>query len=158
MIPRRLALALLAACGGTAPQPGPADRLPWLVGTWVDPDGDTTVVERWVATPDGDLLGSGYVRIGPQVLGFAESLAITRDPAGGLHWTAWPVGQPPATFRVTLEGDIGVALQRDGDAFPNRIRYTRNGDTLDVVASGLSGAQPREERWQLTRAPEEPGG
>lgn len=154
-----LLTTLLAACTGTtgAPaMPTAAERLPWLLGTWSVTDDDATIVERWVATPDGDLLGSGHVRIGPQVLGFAESLSVNALPDGTLAWTAWPVGQAPATFRVTVEGNDALVATRQGDGFPTRLRYQRKDDgtstELSVTADGPGpqGAE-RSETLTLTR-------
>jgi len=153
---RTVALALLlGACTGTPASPGPtaSERLSWLVGTWQQVDGEATFVERWSADPRGDLLGSGYVRIGPKVLGFTETLAVSTLPDGQLVWTAWPMDQEPASFRVTLEGTDALLAQRDGEGFPQRLRYQRaeaeGVAQLSVTATG-PGPQGSERSETMT--------
>ncbi len=137
------------ACA-TAPTPTPAERLGWIAGDWEHVDGETTMIERWRTAPDGDLLGFGTVRVGPQLYGFAEALAITGTPDGAMMLVAWPTGQDAATFAITLEGPDALIAQRTEGGFPTRIRYRRivEGDAprLEVTATGPGpGEQERTE-------------
>jgi hypothetical protein len=146
---RWLALGLFIACGRPAPV---ADELGWLRGAWEFRKDDILTQERWVTTPDGDLLGSGRVVL-PDRLGFAETLAITRGPAGVPVYTAWPTGQEPVPFPLQSQGDRTATFANPQHDFPQSITYTRTGETgmqVDLVGQGATG--PRTETWTLQLA------
>lgn len=153
-----LTTSLLACASPPSPSsPSAVERLGWLTGDWEHDDGQTRMVERWRAAPDGSLLGSGFVRVGPQVFGWAESLAIQPTADGRLQLTAWPADQEPRVYAVAVEGDASMIASRPGEAFPNRISYklltSDDGPArLQVEASSPAkdGGPPQQEQVILT--------
>jgi hypothetical protein len=151
--------ALLAACGGSAPEPkasapeqlrAPADELSFILGQWRMLDGPATVEERWVRAPDGTLLGSGRVTV-QGMLGFSETLSVVRQ-GDSLVYTAWPAGQDPVPFHRISNVPNDVTFENPSHDFPQRIRYQRKDDsTLIATAEGQGPEGPKIETMTLTR-------
>jgi hypothetical protein len=150
-------LVLLAACGRATP----AEEHGWLVGRRQTsaPDG-LTILEGWIALPDGGLLGASSLRgqlpDGRSALLWAETLAIVDGPRGRTL-VAWPFGKPAMTFQLVESAPDRLVFEDPGRAFPSRLTYTRTGqDTLEVAAIGTRDGAPHVERWTLQTALDEP--
>jgi hypothetical protein len=150
----------VAACSGggqSTPEPAagatgmqvPADELSFLLGRWQQVDGPATIEERWVRSPDGDLLGSGRVTV-QGMLGFAEALSIVR--AGDtLTFVAWPTGQDPTPYQRARSAPNEVEFVNPNHDFPQRIKYSRVDDhTLNAEATGVVKGEPKSESWTMT--------
>ncbi len=148
----RLASALIAASCATSPEVAPtaAEQLPWLVGAWNTVESDTTTEERWVAAPDGSLLGTGRVVVRGAIIGFSETLHIGRS-SGGLTLTTWVGGQDPVMFQADGITADTATFRNDTHDFPTAITYHRTSEgELEAKATGKNpDGSPREEMWTL---------
>lgn len=138
----------LPTAGATGMQV-PAEELSFLLGRWQQVDGPATIEERWVRSPDGDLLGSGRVTV-QGMLGFAEALSIVR--AGDtLTFVAWPTGQDPTPYQRARSAPNEIEFANPNHDFPQRIRYSRVDDhTLTAEATGVVNGEPKSESWTMT--------
>ena len=138
-------LAGLVACnfvlGGCALQaPAEAEPLPtWLAGCWVSSDGQQ--IEAW--SDDGEaLIGFSSVVVENRTV-FHELMSIRRDDRAGLVFTAYPSNQPGGSFPSESEDDNLVVFLNDAHAYPQRIRYQREGDRLFADISRADGSDRR---------------
>jgi len=148
-------LAAAAAAAAAAGQPAPS--LPeWMTGCWEHRAGDRWTEECW-SRPRGAMM-IGYSRSGEGgTLSEWEVMQIvhaeTDDPA--VPWmTFWasPSGQARTRFDWAPSALPGVAFVNLGNAYPQRIRYWREGAQLIAEISLADGGKPR--RWRYTAVEE----
>jgi hypothetical protein len=146
----------------TAPAGSPADRLGWMIGTWVSDEGERRTTERWCVGADGILLGENRTMAGGREV-HSETLRVEARGAE-LVYVASPIRQATTEFR-------GAARCRDGGAdrahqncsrsceatfvnpthdFPSEITYGRCLQSEDLVATIRGG--DRRASWTFRRA------
>ncbi|MEM7083877.1 MAG: DUF6265 family protein [Pseudomonadota bacterium] len=113
--------------------------LAWLDGCWQTADGVTE--EQWTRSVHGDqLFGFSVARNGDQRV-FFEMLRIDIDtPVERLH--AYPRGNGPTPFEAIDHTPHSITFANDDNDYPQRIRYTRLGATLEGFISLKDGNKP----------------
>ena len=137
-----LALAALAPPSPTQD----LSALAWLAGAWVDVESEEAVTEVWLPPRGGLMLGVHQDTRGASP--FFEYLRIeaTDDPHGPVYWAS-PLGRPATPFHATLVEENRVRFENPEHDFPRSIEYRRDGDRLEMIASG----ENRTARWEMVR-------
>ena len=128
-----------AACAG-------AGDLAWLAGSWCGGDNGAWDEEIWLAPRAGSLIGAHRDTRGDALRGF-EFFRIVEDGDALVFW-AQPGGRPAVPFRGRPSGQSidFVNLQH---AFPKRIHYQREGDTLHArIDDGTDSGRRQEWTWR----------
>lgn len=142
-----LVLVPLVACSTAGTEaPAPQQALDWLAGCWTD--GRTT--ERWTHAGDGYLFGHNVVMADGKVR-FFEQLRIEPSESGPV-FQAYPRGVGPVAFVFESAGERTISFVNGSHDFPQRIGYTRNGNTLTATISLIDGS--RAGGWEYRRCDE----
>jgi hypothetical protein len=129
-------LSLVAA--GT---PEKIDRVAWLQGCWQLDSGGRVVEEQWMAPRGGVMLGMGRtVRDGKLV---EYESVVLREQDGRIAYEAHPSGQPPAVFTSQTIGESTAVFENLAHDFPQRVGYTRDGESLVAWIEGTANGKSR---------------
>jgi hypothetical protein len=126
-------MALPLAAQEVAPLPG------FLLGTWIQREGDKWAEESWSGGPAG-MRGTSREGAGDRVES-QESLTIVRRD-GTLVLIAQPRGAEPVPFPMVSHDERSVVFANPAHDYPQRIRYWRESDTLHAEIALLDGSQP----------------
>ena len=146
--------AALACLGLIAAAPAAEQKLPlpmpdWLTGVWAQQAPDGSWVEEWWTTARGRMMiGASNTGKGDAVT-FYEHMRI-ENGAGGLAFCALPKGQAGACFKATSASASEIVFENPAHDYPQRIRYSREGDELYAEISMKDGSKPN--RWRFKRA------
>ena len=130
---------LLAAAPALAQSP--AGQLPgWMAGSWYMEDGASWADELWSPPRGGMMLGAGRTGFGPQLQDW-ESVRIVQKPNGAISYHVQSRGGPSIEFpMVTISADA-IEFANPGNAYPQRIRYWRQGQLLMAETAKLDGSE-----------------
>jgi hypothetical protein len=138
-----LALILAAPAAVSAEK----DEVPfpaWLAGAWSNVEGDRWTEEFWTHPRGGMMIGASREGQG-ETLRSWESIRILRTAEGSLAYVPLPGGGAPVEFRLTIQGEQMIEFSNPAHDFPQRIRYWREGDTLNAEIALIDGG--RAVRW-----------
>lgn len=143
-----LSIALsLAAMPALAEEPA-AEMPGFMVGAWSIAEGGRWADEYWTPPRGGLMIGAG--RSGSaDGLDFWEHARIARGADGRLTFFAMPMGHPATEFVLVASDATMVEFANPGHDFPQRIRYSREGDRLVAEVSLMDGS--RAQRWSMSR-------
>lgn len=113
----------------------------WLTGCWENNTGKRQRDENWSKPKGGTMFGTGRAVVDGKTTEY-EFMRIHQE-ADGLYFTAQPLGQPQATFKlVSLRNNIAIFENPKHD-FPQRVIYALNADgSLQARIEGdLNGAK-----------------
>jgi hypothetical protein len=138
MIAFPIAAYLLTALAANAA--ATIEQVAWMQGCWQMDAGPRVVEEQWMAPRGGVMLGMGRtVRDGKLV---EYESVLLREQDGRLAYEAHPSGQPPAVFMSAAIDESTVVFENPAHDYPQRVAYTRKGDSLlawiDGTVSGKS--------------------
>ncbi len=152
--------AELACVEGDPPAGSPAERLAWMIGTWVSEEDGAITTERWCAGEGGVLVGGNATRAGGEVV-HSEELRVEAQ-GDRLVYVASPSGQ--ATTEFTGDARCGSDVPEGNCArsceavfanpehdFPNEITYGRCLQNELLVATIRGGE--RRASWTFRAAP-----
>ena len=142
-------LAALAAFLAVAAQAQGLDELSWMAGTWMQRKGTTDTEEQWLAPKGGLMLGVGRTVRDGKAVEF-EMLRIEMKD-GKPVYLAMPQARPPTEFRTIEQAATKVVFERDGDDFPKRVMYWRDGEALMARIEGTMKGQARSREWRYER-------
>lgn len=139
------ALAGLAASGALAAAPG-VERLAWLAGCWQGQFGEPGTIESWLVPAGGTMLGVSRTVTKGETAEF-EFMQLRELPDGVLAFIAQPAGRPPTSFRAVRLGVADAVFENAENDFPQRITYSRIGDTrlVATLESSSDGAARKVE-------------
>lgn len=86
------------------------------------------------------MIGTGRSGSGDE-LGSFEFLRIETGSEGEAVYVAAPGGGTPSRFKLVRSDGTSAIFENSDHDFPQRISYTRNGDSLAVAISTLDGSQ-----------------
>lgn len=132
-----LTLALTSLCNSAYAE---SSGLDWLLGCWAAEDGSSR--EVWVRESDEQLIGFGVALSDGQVV-FHEVLSVRFDESG-IHYTAYPEGQAPATFTAGGASGKEISFTNAGHDYPQRIDYRLEPPRLRARISLLDGSDANE--------------
>ena len=128
-------------------QGGIAD-LGWMSGHWQAGSDGRWTEEAWSAPRGGVLLG--YSRSGrDEALGEWEFIRIAPGADGALAYHAQPSGRPAIAFRLVAQDGTSATFENPAHDFPQRIHYSRSGDSMTATISAIDGSNARS--WTFRR-------
>jgi hypothetical protein len=140
---------LAAAAGLQAQDPAQVEQLAWLTGCWEYKTGQRSVEEHWMAPRGRTMLGAGRTVQGEKLLEF--ELVLIREQDGRLAYQAHPSGQPSTVFLSRSIGEHDVVFENLKHDFPQRVGYTRDGDSLLAWIEGPRNGQMRRIEFPYRR-------
>jgi hypothetical protein len=125
------------------------DDLAWMAGTWMQRKGGTDTEEQWLAPKGGLMLGVGRTVRDGKAVEFEMLRIEARD--GKPVYLAMPQGRPATQFRTVEQSAAKVVFERDGDDFPKRVMYWRDGEALMARIEWTLKGQARSREWRYER-------
>ena len=141
-------IALLMSLGLTA-QPAPAPDLSWLAGYWLSCEGGREVSETW-SNPRAGVMANTTITVSDGRASVETARIAEVD--GGLAFHAQPDGQPPARFPLIEADGTQVTFADPAHDFPQRIRYSRDGDVLTARIEGEVDGRTQGVEWRYRKA------
>jgi len=131
--------------------PATIDSLSWMSGYWLSCEGGREVSETW-SDPRGGLMAGVTVTVGRSGQG---SLEFTRIwPVGeSLAFLAQPSGVPATVFPLIEATTNRAVFENPDHDFPQRVIYSRDGDTLTGRIEGIADGRPQAMEWVYRAAP-----
>lgn len=133
---RRSSVALLFGAASLAAAAQSPSLPTFMAGCWAREHADSShsSYEIWMAPKAARMLGmSQTVRSGRTEF---EFLRVESVEKGVVDYVAQPSGRPPTRFRMTEASATHADFANSEHDFPQRIRYTREGDLLRAEISG----------------------
>lgn len=124
-----------------------APNLDWLAGNWIACNGASLTEERWLGPANGVLVGVNLSR-SPANSSF-EFFRIAADADGTLAYHAQPGGRPAITFRLAEAKTGKVVFENLQHDFPQRIIYSRAGQTLHARVEATVDGKLEGEQWRF---------
>ena len=119
----------------------------FMAGCWVGEHSDPrrSSYEVWVAPKAERMLG-----ISQTVLPTRTEFEFLRIESGGgkVEYVAQPSGRPPTRFRLSDASAAHAEFTNPEHDFPQRIRYSREGDLLKAETSGGNPVRRIEFRFR----------
>jgi hypothetical protein len=145
------AVAAFAAIAGAAVAEsnmgeGPAPA--WMAGCWLQESGENWTEECWMAPRGGLMLGAGRSGSGEALRNW-EATQILAGKDGKLAFWASPSGGARVGFPEVSRRDREIVFANPKHDYPQRIRYWKEGDTLNAETSMLDGSKAM--RWRYRR-------
>ncbi len=123
--------------------------LNWMAGYWTSSENGTTMEELWTPYAGGLLVGLHRDVFGNGRSSF-EFLRIVQSEKD-IVYLASPSGRPATPFTLKeLSGQKAVFENLEHD-FPQRIIYSREGDTLTARIEDKSGDKGMQWTWTKTK-------
>ena len=141
--------AVLASAGLIAASPVPKGPI-WMAGDWLLVKGDEWTEEHWTTMRGGIMLGAGRSGKG-DVLRDWEQTRIDHDVDGVLTFWASPLGATPVPFKMVSMTSVEIVFANPKHDYPQRIRYWRDGKSLNAEISLADGSRPN--RWHYRPVP-----
>lgn len=131
-----------------APTPTPAPLPGWMAGCWIDDRGEAWTEECWTAPRAGSMLGSGRSGRGATLRNW-EVMQLLAEPNGALAFWGAPRAAGRTRFAMTVSTAGEVVFTNPAHDYPQRIRYWRDGATLNAETSLIDGSKAM--RWRYRR-------
>jgi hypothetical protein len=116
-----------------------ADDLAWLSGLW-ESGPEPWIEQRWAEPRGGALIGHSRFGMNEKVLGF-EFFRVQPGEDDVLVYYGQPEGRFAVPFRLADAKGMSVSFENAEHNYPQRIRFSREGDTMTAVLSRLDGSQ-----------------
>jgi hypothetical protein len=132
--------------------------LNWMAGGWHDAKDPARGEERWVATPNGALMGSSW--LAPTAgKGFAETMTVGAQDDGAIamrlrHFDlglthAWEERDAPMVFVASDCGDRSAVFDGVGPRLGEHLTYRRDGRRLTITGDFLQHGTPDREVFNM---------
>lgn len=115
----------------------------WMAGAWELRDGERWADEFWTPPRGGLMIGAARMGSGDRLTEFEHS-RIVRHADGSMSFVAQPRGAPPTEFRLVDSGPQMVEFANPDHDYPQRVRYWREGRTLNARISRMDGSDRME--------------
>lgn len=128
------------------------ESLGWLSGCWAVEGAGAGTGETWTRPAGGTMLGlSRTVRDGRTTA--YEYMRIEQRGNGDVYLVALPSGQAEAEFRLSEQADTSVTFENPEHDFPQRIRYSLEGEVLRARVEAGEGNEVRGFELEMRRVP-----
>lgn len=121
-------------------------QLSWMVGNWIDEDGNDLSEERWTPSAGGTMFGINRIIIDGEIVNF-EYMRIQVTPQGIVLFTAPRGKYPPMPFGLTRFGRQDAVFYNGDKESPMRIFYRREGNTLYGRIEGEIDGKMQSSEW-----------
>ena len=125
------------------------DDLHFLAGCWQSETAGRFSEECWTA-PHGPLLLGTHRSVRGERAHF-EFIRIQREDHGRIVYWASPGGKAPVPFVLVEIDGQRLVFENPQHDYPQRVVYSREGDTLTATTSLIDDGQ--SQRWQWRRQP-----
>ena len=132
-----------------AAEEDPLAALAWISGTWEGENGNIRMEEIWTRPAGGLILGV-HRDLFPGGRSFFEYLRIEQR-GDDIFYIAAPRGENATEFRLTELLDNGAVFENPEHDFPQKLVYTRDGDTLRATIEGVANGKRRSSGWKWHR-------
>lgn len=148
-----VAIATLTLSSAGVAQPAAGAMPGWMAGCWsqdsLSKDGAAKWTEEcWMAPRGGVMLGAGRAGHGERLSEW-EATQIILGANGKLVYWASPDGGARVAFTEVSRGAQEIVFANTAHDYPQRIRYWREGETLNAEISLSDGSKGM--RWQYKR-------
>ena len=126
--------------------PAMAGDLDFMTGHWTSGPGRQVTEEIWTDGTGHLFLGVNRTLVDGEARAF-EYLRIAYSDEGEGEYCAQPNGGPATCFQLVETGDSFAVFENAEHDFPQRIRYTRESDTMTATLSDLAGEQSFSFVW-----------
>tara|TARA_B100000949_G_scaffold133397_1_gene117542 strand:- start:33 stop:542 length:510 start_codon:yes stop_codon:yes gene_type:complete len=102
------------------------NQLRWLLGTWVNQNGEEYSQETWSAENDSTFTAYSFVEVNKKKVVFAETMALEQKGENVLLTVAVANqnDKKPVTFKMISSDKGKVTFENKNHDFPQRIVYT----------------------------------
>jgi len=125
------------------------NELAWMIGCWRTADGMTT--EKWSEGAYSHIFGHSVTleqKSHSKEVSFFENLNIMWT-GYGYQLSAYPMGEGPTNFQSYEWDPQAITFENKTHDYPQRITYSRDGDTLTGTISMADGTKPKS--WVYSR-------
>jgi Domain of unknown function (DUF6265) len=140
-----IAAAAAVSIAHATPKPNPQPMPAWMAGAWIEVTADRWAEEYWTGPRGGLMIGAGRSGKG-EMLQSWEATRIMATNEGSLIFWASPQGAPPVAFTMASMTANEIIFANPKHDYPQRIRYWREGATLNAEISMMDGRKPM--RWR----------
>ncbi|MBO6522336.1 MAG: hypothetical protein JJ971_00795 [Balneolaceae bacterium] len=123
--------------------------LSWMNGYWTQEKNGTSVEELWT-TPDGGIMLGVNRSIYTNGRSSFEFFRII-ETQGKVLYMASPGGQAPTSFTLTEVSSKKVVFENMEHDFPQRVIYSRNGNSLTARIEDATGEKGMQWTWTKTK-------
>ena len=121
-------------------------QLSWMVGNWIDEDGNDLSEERWTPSAGGTMFGLNRTIINGEIVNF-EYMRIQITPQGIVYFAAPRGRYPPTPFGLTKFSKQSAVFYNGDKESPMRIIYRREGNTLYGRIEGEIDGEKQSSEW-----------
>ncbi|MCH8822075.1 MAG: hypothetical protein IH984_01080 [Planctomycetes bacterium] len=121
-------------------------QLSWMVGNWIDEDGNDLSEERWTPSAGGTMFGLNRTIIDGEIVNF-EYMRIQVTPKGIVYFAAPRGRYPPTPFGLTKYTKQSAVFYNGDKESPMRIFYRREGNRLYGRIEGEIDGEKQSSEW-----------
>jgi len=121
-------------------------QLAWMVGNWIDEDGNDLSEERWTPSAGGTMFGINRTIIDGEIVSF-EYMRIQITPQGIVYFAAPRGRYPPTPFGLTQFGRQNAVFYNGDKEAPLHISYRREGNILFGSIEGVIDGEKQSSEW-----------
>lgn len=144
----RFALALTASFVFLGSTPS-VENLAWLQGCW-EGGGASRFSEQWMRPEGGTMLAMSRTIKGTKTVSH-EFMRVWTDEEGHIFFTAYPSGQPGATFTLVRLSNEEVVFENPDHDFPQRIIYRKSDGGVTGRIEGTAEGKSRAIDFPMKR-------
>jgi len=121
-------------------------QLEWMVGNWIDEDGNDISQELWTESAGGTMFGINRTIVDGETVNF-EYMRIQITPQGIVYFAAPRGRHPPTPFGLTQVSSQSAVFYNGDKEAPLRVSYRRQGNTLFGRIEGEVDGQVEFSEW-----------
>lgn len=129
------------------------DQLQWLLGTWINQNGEEFSQETWSQESPSSFTAFSFTQVGKETV-FAETMALEQKADSLLLTvaTAKPEQEKPVTFKLISSENGQFTFENKNHDFPQRIIYTNPAkDSLHAWIEGTLNGEAKKVDFSFSR-------
>ncbi|WP_410005827.1 DUF6265 family protein [Aequorivita nionensis] len=129
------------------------DELQWLLGTWINQNGEEFSQETWSQESPSSFTAFSFTQVGKETV-FAETMALEQKADSLLLTvaTAKPEQEKPVTFKLISSENGQFTFENKNHDFPQRIIYTKPAkDSLHAWIEGTLNGEAKKVDFSFSR-------
>jgi hypothetical protein len=129
------------------------DQLQWLLGTWINQNGEEFSQETWSQESPNTFTAFSFTQVGKETV-FAETMALEQKADSLLLTVATPnqKQEKPVTFKMIYSENGEFTFENKNHDFPQRIVYTNPAkDSLHAWIEGTVNGESKKVDFYFSR-------